>query len=199
MVEKRTLYLFDFDGTITKKDSLFHFLKFYANPVQYFLGLIIFSPLFLLAKSNVLNKSKIKEMFISFFLKAEPQIKIEEIANDYANEVEKIFRPKATEMLLEIKKDPFSDCYIVSASLDSWLKPIAKKNGVNLICTNALYQNGFYTGKFSSINCNFKEKKNRILKEINIKKYNKIISFGDSKGDLEMFSISDEIHFKPFR
>ncbi len=199
MEQKKILYLFDFDGTITNKDSLFDFLKFINSPFQYYTIFLFYLPCFFLAKIGLLKNDSIKEKFIAAFLKGKSQKIIEQMAQKYTQTIEKIIRPEANKLIQEVVKNNLADCYIVSASLDIWLIPIAEKLNLNLICTKALYSNGIYTGKFGSLNCNNYEKKNRILKEINLEKYQNIIAYGDSKGDKIMFSLAKEIYYKPFR
>ena len=70
---------------------------------------------------------------------------------------------------------------------------------MGLICTKAKYdEQGFFTGKFASPNCNYQEKKNRIEKEIDLSLYDQIIAFGDTKGDEAMFSIATKSNFRCF-
>ena len=70
---------------------------------------------------------------------------------------------------------------------------------MGLICTKAKYdEQGFFTGKFASPNCNYQEKKNRIEKEIDLSLYDQIIAFGDTKGDEAMFSIATKSNFRYF-
>ena len=47
----RNLYLFDFDGTLTNKDSLFDFLKF-SFPLEYKKNFIIYSTFYHLKIEN---------------------------------------------------------------------------------------------------------------------------------------------------
>ena len=65
---KRTLYLFDFDGTLTNKDTLFDFLKFSFSKV-YFINYLLFMPLFVVSKLKIIDPGKVKEKFISQFMK----------------------------------------------------------------------------------------------------------------------------------
>jgi phosphatidylglycerophosphatase C len=199
MKSKKTLYLFDFDGTLTNRDSLFDFMKFVSSPIQYYWKFLLFLPNFIFAYVGIYKNSEIKEKFIAAFLKGKSKKETEILAKNYSQSIEEIMRPNAKKLLQSLKNDENSIVYIVSASLDIWLQPIAEKFKANLICTQSLYENEIYTGSFSSPNCNFHEKKKRILEKINPKEFKKIIAYGDSKGDLAMFSLADETHFRPFR
>jgi phosphatidylglycerophosphatase C len=193
----RNLYLFDFDGTLTTKDTLFDFLKF-SFPKTYTVNFVLFIPLFVVSKLKIIDPGKIKEMFISTFLKGLHEVEINQLAQNYFKEnYPKLIHPKADEYIKQISN--YNDKYIVSASLDIWIKPFADYYGMGLISTKAKFDDkGIYTGKFASKNCNNIEKKYRIEKEIDLSFYDEVISFGDTKGDEAMFSISTQSNFRFF-
>ena len=193
----RNLYLFDFDGTLTCKDTLFDFLKF-SFPKVYFINYLIFIPLFIVSRLKIIDAGFVKEMFISKFLKGKSYVEINQLAQNYfeQNHQELIYS-KADEYIKSLSN--YNDKFIVSASIDFWIQPFADYYEMGLICTKAKYdEQGFFTGKFASPNCNYQEKKNRIEKEIDLSLYDKIIAFGDTKGDEAMFSIATKSNFRCF-
>lgn len=194
---KRTLYLFDFDGTLTNKDTLFDFLKFSFSKA-YFINYLLFMPLFVVSKLKIIDPGKVKEKFISQFMKGLSTHQIDKLAQNYfeANH-QKLIHTKADVYIKSINN--YNDKFIVSASLDIWVKPFADYYGMGLICTKAGFdENGVFTGKFVSNNCNNEEKKLRIEKEIDLSFYDEIIAFGDTKGDEAMFSIATKANFRYF-
>ncbi|MGV0935918.1 HAD-IB family hydrolase [Empedobacter sp. UBA7494] len=193
----RNLYLFDFDGTLTCKDTLFDFLKF-SFPKVYFFNYLIFIPLFIVSRLKIIDAGFVKEMFISKFLKGKSYVEINQLAQNYfeQNHQELIYS-KADEYIKSLSN--YNDKFIVSASIDFWIQPFADYYEMGLICTKAKYdEQGFFTGKFASPNCNYQEKKNRIEKEIDLSLYDQIIAFGDTKGDEAMFSIATKSNFRYF-
>ena len=81
----KKLYCFDFDGTLTKEDTMFLFLKFY-NSNKYFIEFAKHIPLFLFLKLGLLDAEKVKKSFISGILKGEKKQKIEELAQKFFKE-----------------------------------------------------------------------------------------------------------------
>ncbi|WP_068596099.1 HAD-IB family hydrolase [Vaginella massiliensis] len=194
---QRQLHLFDFDGTLTKVDTLFDFLHF-SFPDSYRAVYLCFVPQFVLAKLKLKDSSKVKEAFIARFLKGYSKAEISLLAKRYFQEnKDKILRPKAVDFLQAINN--YHDKYIVSASTDLWLEPFAEYFGCGLICTQAAFNdNGIFTGSFATPNCNYEEKARRIQNEIDLKMYDEILAYGDTSGDKAMFELAQKQYFKSF-
>ena len=193
----KKLYCFDFDGTLTYKDTMFLYLKFY-NASKFRMQFIKHIPLFTLLKLNLLDAEKVKKSFISSILKGQPKAKIEKKSHEFFDRYyPEIFRENALDFVKNIDYSQ-TDCYIVSASLDIWVKPFAEKFKMNLIATKAEFKNDIFTGNFVGKNCNGLEKVNRIKEEISDKKYDKTIAFGDTSGDQQMLDWANEGQYKFF-
>ena len=193
----KKLYCFDFDGTLTYKDTMFLFLKFY-DPSKFYLQFAKHTPLFVFLKLGLLDAEKVKKSFISGVLKGERKEKIEQKAQKFFEEsYPAIFRKNAFDFIENIDREN-TESLIVSASLDIWVKPFADKFKIKLLSTEAEFVNGIFTGNFATKNCNGEEKVNRIKKEIEGKKFDKIIAFGDTSGDKPMLEFAHESLFKFF-
>lgn len=193
----KKLYCFDFDGTLTYKDTMFLYLKFY-NASKFRMQFIKHIPLFTLLKLNLLDAEKVKKSFISSILKGQPKAKIEKKSQEFFDQYyPEIFRENALDFIKNIDYSQ-TDCYIVSASLDIWVKPFAEKFKMNLIATKAEFKNDIFTGNFVGKNCNGIEKVNRIKEEISDKKYDKTIAFGDTSGDQQMLDWANEGQYNFF-
>ncbi len=155
-------------------------------------------PLFFLLKANLLQAENVKKSFIASILKGETQDKIKRKAMEFFQKnYPKIFRENALSFIHNIDREK-TTCYIVTASLDIWVKPFAEHFGMNLISTEAKFQDGIFTGEFVGKNCNGKEKVYRIKETIEKTKYDKIIAFGDSDGDKDMLAFANESFYRFF-
>ena len=193
----KKLYLFDFDGTLTYKDTMFLYLKFY-NSMKFYVQFVKHIPLFVLLKLKLADAEKVKKSFISSILKGESRTKIEKKSQSFFEKYQdEIFRVNALEFINNIDRTQ-PESYIVSASLDIWVKPFAEKLEMKLLSTRAEFKNDIFTGNFIGKNCNGPEKVKRIIETVNERKFDKIIAFGDTSGDREMLSWADESHFEFF-
>ncbi|MCP2038058.1 HAD family phosphatase [Chryseobacterium sp. HSC-36S06] len=193
----KKLYLFDFDGTLTYKDTMFLYLKFY-NSTKFYVQFVKHIPLFILLKLNLADAEKVKKSFISSILKGESRAKIDKKAQSFFEKFERdIFRKNALEFIQNIDRTQ-TECYIVSASLDIWVKPFAEKLNIKLLATQTEFADDIFTGNFIGKNCNGPEKVKRIIEAVKGRKFDKTIAFGDTSGDREMLAWADESQFEFF-
>ncbi len=193
----KKLYLFDFDGTLTYKDTMFLYLKFY-NSTKFYVQFVKHIPLFVLLKLKLADAEKVKKSFISSILKGESRAKIDKKAQSFFEKFERdIFRKNALEFIQNIDRTQ-TECYIVSASLDIWVKPFAEKLNIKLLATQAEFADNIFTGNFIGKNCNGPEKVKRIIEAVKGRKFDKTIAFGDTSGDREMLAWADESQFEFF-
>jgi phosphatidylglycerophosphatase C len=193
----KKLYCFDFDGTITYKDTMFMYLKFY-DPTKFRLQFLKHVPLFVLLKLKLAETEKVKKSFIGSILKGQTQEKIEKKSQQFFEEhYPKIIRENALDFINNMDREN-TQSLLVTASLDIWAKPFADAFQMQLVSTKAEFKDGVFTGNFIGRNCNGKEKLIRIKAEIRDHKYDKIIAFGDTSGDKSMLKWANEGHYQFF-
>lgn len=140
----------------------------------------------------------VKKSFISSILKGESRYQIEKKAKQFFDEnYPGLFRENALDFINNIDRQN-TESYIVSASLDIWVKPFAEKFNMILLSTQAEFKDDIFTGNFTGKNCNKEEKVNRVKLELGDKKFDKIIAFGDTSGDKAMFKFANEFHYQFF-
>lgn len=190
---------FDFDGTISKSDSMIDFINSTFGRFALIKGLLILSPFLLLYKLKLYNAQKAKEKLLSYFFKGKSLEELKALGDEYGSHcLERIVRDAAVERIAWHKQNNH-DVYVVSASANIWLNHWCKSNKVELICTKLEFDNMVFQGKILGNNCNGKEKLKRIKQEVNVGKYDYVFCYGDSKGDKYMLEFADEPYYKPFQ
>jgi HAD superfamily hydrolase (TIGR01490 family) len=199
MKKKKNLALFDFDGTISTKDSLVEFIHYAVGKPRYFLGLIYLSPMLVAYKLNIIKNHKAKEIFLSHFFKNWDRNRFQDVATRYSLEkLDDIVREKAMERI-KWHKYKGDKIVVVSASIECWLKDWCKREELSLISTKLEYKDNKITGKFSTPNCYGKEKVKRIHDMYYLGDYETVYAYGDSSGDKELLELANEPSFRPFR
>lgn len=193
----KKLYCFDFDGTLTTKDTMFLFLKFYDSR-KFWIQFIKHLPLFVLLKMKLLKAEKVKRSFVASILKGEKEEKIKtESYRFFEVYHRRIIRSNASDFLGQISSTDV-DCLMVTASLDLWAEPFAEYWNMELLATRAKFVDGIFSGEFETPNCNGNEKVVRIKQATKNKIYDKTIAFGDTAGDVPMLRWANEGHYRFF-
>ena len=183
---------FDFDGTITKKDSFLDFVVFTKGRTEMFKGILLFLIPVLGYKIGWVSGHKLKEKLITYFYKSCPYGKLQIQGEQYSqSRIDKIIRPKAIQRILWHKKQGH-EIVVVTASLSVWIKPWCDQLNIKCIATEIAIENNQVTGKLKGYNCIGKEKVTRIKKEFDIKALEYIYAYGNSEGDKELLAIADE-------
>lgn len=190
---------FDFDGTITKKDTLLEFIRFAHGNTKFRIGFIVNSPWLILFKFGFIKNHSAKEKILSYFFKGMPIEKFQQICNQFAKEIiPSLLRPAALVEIANLQLEGF-EIIIVSASPGNWIRPWAEKQGYITISTELAISNFKISGKIDGKNCHGKEKVTRIKNIYNLTSFENIKAYGDSKGDIPMLKLANEFFYKPFR
>ncbi len=195
------LIAFDFDGTITTRDTFALFLRYWAGTPLWILKIIRLLPIFALYGLRIIDRNRVKAHVVRVFFKNADEAELKSKAEKFAKEIiPGLIRPKALERLQERSKNPEYSVYIVSASIDDYLIPWAKQHNIsNILATNLQKINGRLTGEISGINCWGHGKMVKIAEKMADKPYILLESYGDSRGDREMLHNAEVSFYKPFR
>lgn len=184
------LALFDFDGTLSKKDSLGEFLKFSVNRKKYIISMIRFTPYFLMWQLKIMRNDIAKERLFEIFFSKIDEKTLKEKAKEFSiTKLDTIINHDRIKLLKEHQANG-DRVIVVSASMECWLEPWCKMQGVELLSTKLEFKNGIFSGKFSTPNCHGKEKENRIKEHLDLKDYETIYAYGDSTGDDYMLALA---------
>lgn len=197
---RETIAVFDFDGTITRKDTLLEFIKFSKGKRQFYFGFFLFSPLLVAMKLKLYPNWKAKQKLFSYFYKSISIKLFDEWGNRFSFEIDKIVRPKAMETI-KLHKENSDKIVIISASIENWIKPWAEKTDVEIVFATKIEtdKNGLLSGRFLTKNCYGQEKVNRLLEMFPDRKDYKFIAYGDSRGDKELINFADEGFYNKFK
>lgn len=193
-----TLVLFDFDGTLTRKDTLFEIIKYIKGKSSFYRGILCLSPFLSLYQLKLISAKKTKERMLKYFFKGmEYDIFIEK-CNGFGKDILPSLIKNDALKALNNHKLSGHDIYIVSASAEEWLKVWCHDKGISCIATRLEVKENKLTGKINGKNCNGMEKVNRIRETIDLSLYQNIVVYGDTQGDKPMLQLATEAHYRPF-
>jgi phosphatidylglycerophosphatase C len=193
---------FDFDGTITTKDTLLEFIKHSRGSFRFYLGFILNSPWLIAYKLKLISNQKAKERILQFFFRNTPVDLFEQQCERFSREIlPQLIRPKALREITRLKESGAA-VVIVSASPENWIREWSESVEASLLATRLQTSSTtppHITGKIFEANCYGEEKVRRIKEAYTLEEYNQIYTYGDTGGDLPMLKLGTTSFYKPFR
>lgn len=190
---------FDFDGTITTRDSLKEFIVFLHGKSAFYTGIVKIFPELMAFKLGLIDRQRAKEKLLTLFFSGMTQVEFYEKAAEFADKkIPGLIRPGAWKALENHAKDG-NKIVIVSASPTAWVAPWSRKNGFEQICTELEVKDGKISGLILGKNCHGTEKVKRINEKFALTDFDEIYAYGDSSGDKPMLSLAKHRFYKPFR
>ncbi len=192
----KTIIATDFDGTLTKADTLLRFIRFACGDVHFLCGFTLYLPMIVLMKLRVCPNWKLKQKVFSHFFRGMDIVEFNRRCRDYAVKDRHILRKGGVEMIRNAQMED-TEVVIVSASIENWVQPFFPE--VRVIGTRIEVRDGHLTGRFSTNNCYGAEKVKRLKEVFPDRNAYRLVAYGDSGGDRELLAFADESHFKPWR
>jgi len=190
------LALFDFDGTITFKDSFAGFLMYTVGPARYWLGIACVTPVVIGFLLGFVRASRAKELISIYFFGGRAAPELERLASRYSlEELPAMVRQNALERI-EWHKQKGDTVVVVSASIDLWLKDWCAAHALDLIATQLEVKGGIVSGRFLTRNCSGREKVARIRARYDLQQFDYVYAYGDSRADRAMLDIADERYYR---
>ena len=193
----KKIAIYDFDGTITKRDSFMPFLLHCFGWQIFLLKIIKLLPAIILFILSINSRNKLKSDFIYVFFK---NISVDFVAKkgeSYSPILIKNTFSRAIENIIHQKKENY---YVVllTASNEIWIKPTFGYLFDKIICTDLEIKNGFFTGKILGKNCRGEEKLKRICDAFDLSKMKIVVAYGDSKSDFILKKVATQFFYKTF-
>lgn len=190
----RSIALFDFDGTLTRGDSLIPFLQFVRGKTRLAIDLLAVSPQLAGYALRLLGNARAKEALLGRCLGGQPLEALRERGERFAAAGIPALLREDTLMRLQAHRAHGDVCVLVSASLDLYLKPWADAAGFDHVIASALETDSQQrvTGRLADGNCHGEEKAVRVARLVGeLGGAAKISAYGNSRGDIAMLSLAD--------
>lgn len=198
---KPVIVAFDFDGTITRKDTLLEFIRFSKGSVRLWGTFLFFAPLLIAYKLGFYPNWKVKEKIFTFLYRGMTKVNFNTCCKSFFEaKGRSLIRKDAFEKIRALKEQGCR-MVIVSASIENWVKPFAEYLGIDQVIGTVVEfdRNSRLTGRFLTANCYGEEKVNRLLKLFPDRSTYELHAYGDSRGDKELLDLADCSYYKWFK
>ena len=187
----KTIYAFDFDGTITSRDTLIEFIRFVFGTRRMILGFLLHLPWLLLMRLGLYDNGKAKQRVFKHFFGGMELTAFNSHCELFAQSHAYLIRPDMERLLANLQEE-CQEVVVVSASITNWVVPFFEGKGVRVIGTEVEVADNCLTGFFSTANCYGKEKVARLLETYPDRSSYRLVAYGDSRGDREMLEFADK-------
>lgn len=189
---------FDFDGTLTCRDSFNAFLAWTAGPTRWMLGLARLTPAFTRYAVDR-DRGRLKARAIGEFLGGMDEETLAGAAERYAGWAwQRLMRPDALNCWRDWQRADIQ-LVIVTASPESIVAPFARRLGADRLIGSRLAfdERGQVLGTLVGLNCRGREKVTRLQAEFGAGLVVEA-AYGDSDGDREMLAIARQPGYRVF-
>lgn len=194
--ERRGVAAFDFDGTLSYKDSLGPFLQLACGRARVYRALAARAPVLAGVAAGIRDRDAEKERLVGRLLAGRAADEIHEVGESYARRLRAgdALRPEMLERVAWHHQNRH-DVVIVSASLDVYLEPLAPLLGIDhVLCTQlGVGPDDRLDGTLVRGNVRGPEKLTRLrawMGDDDIELW----AYGDSAGDRELLAAADHPH-----
>ena len=200
------IFVFDFDGTITTRDTFALFLRYYAGTPLWLLNITRLLPTFVTYKLGRIDRHTVKKAVVRRFFSGASAADVDARAAQFAKDViPGLIRPAAIDRLKVLLADPNcgpESLYICSASIGPYLRAWASSYNIhhkNVMATELAINNERITGELQGYNVWGENKVRRILDQFAPHSVEILEAYGDTRGDREMLHAAKASFFQPFR
>jgi HAD superfamily hydrolase (TIGR01490 family) len=196
----KTLIAFDFDGTLTRKDSFLSFVFFVKGGFFLIKNAPYLASLWLLLKLGILDRGLAKQKVFKHCFRGMPLEKFDGHCQQFSEVIDRMIRKGARACIKHYHREKIPSI-IVSASIKNWIEPWAQKNNIASVIATEIETDakGQLTGRFKTPNCKGEEKVRRLAEKFPDRSSYRLLAYGDSQGDRELLEHADIAYWKPFK
>lgn len=184
------LALFDFDHTITTRDTFTDFVHCALTRRRLAFGRAVLAPTIAGYRLGLVSADAIRAQIVRVGFTGLPQARVLESAHGFARDVlPNAIRPEAMRAI-DRHRGRGDTVVVVSASLDAYLTHWCRTHGLQLLCSSLEARGGRLTGRYAGRQCDGEEKARRVRANFDLSAFARVHAYGDSAGDHAMLALA---------
>jgi phosphatidylglycerophosphatase C len=186
-----TVAVFDWDGTLTRRDCVVPFLTLVAGRTHLTRRLVS-SPVVLAQAVARRDRDRLKAVGVASALTRRSVDEVAELGRRFADRVIQQWMRPDTLARLRWHQASGHVVIILSASLPPYLEPLGRQLGVDdVVCTRLAVRDGRYTGELDGPNCRGAHKVDRLRQWCRQRDDVEVVwAYGDSRGDAPVLALA---------
>jgi HAD superfamily hydrolase (TIGR01490 family) len=184
------LALFDFDGTITTRETMADFMVHAVPPRRQAWGRLLLAPCVAGYKLGLVSGVAVRTAVVRVGFAGVPSGLVQAHGETFAaTALPALLRPEAMDRIRRHRQQG-DTVVVVSGGLDAYLAPWCRTHGLALICSTLEQRDGRLTGRYLGAQCVGEEKARRVCAAYDLAAYGRIYAYGDTHEDLALLDLA---------
>jgi HAD superfamily hydrolase (TIGR01490 family) len=190
------LALFDFDGTITNRETFGDFMNVAVSPSRLLLGKLLLWPWIIGYKLGICSGSRARAVIVRFAFAGVSLDVVERCGVEFAHG--RLCSVLRADMLdrIEWHKSRGDTVVVVSGGFDVYLRHWCAARQIALICSVLDHHKGVLSGRYAGRQCVLEEKARRVRAAYDLTVYERIYAYGDTQEDLALLALAHERYYR---
>jgi len=190
------LALFDFDGTLTLRETFGPFLTGAVPKHRILLGRLLLTPMILAYRAGWVSGVRVRAAVVRIGLSGASAAALRRAGEQFVRDtLPALLRVQMLERL-EWHRQRGDTIVIVSGAFDVILDPWCQQLGVERLCSQLESRDGVLGGRYMGEQCVGNEKVRRVLNQYDLSSYTRIHAYGDTAEDHALLTLADEAWFQ---
>lgn len=187
----RDLALFDFDGTITTRETFPDFMACAVPRGRLALGRLLFAPWVVGYRLGVVPVALLRTALVRYAFSGVPLAGVEAAGAALASDVlPGLVRPEM-QAQIDWHRARGDTVVVVSGGFDVYLAPWCRAQGIDWICSSLAVRNARLSGRYAGAQCVADEKARRVRARYDLDSYHAIHAYGDTHEDHALLALAD--------
>lgn len=191
-MNKKELAIFDLDGTLTRRNSFWAFIRSTHSLPAILLRAFLLSPRLTLYGLGIVSPQSMKESVLASFYKGWPREKLAKSGDHFALHILPSLMREDVYARLRYHRGQGHEVVLLTASCEDWTRSWCEKEQIALIASGMDFPGGIASGRLAGPNCRGEEKKNRLAAAYDLSAFHRIYAYGDRKSDRFYMELAHE-------
>lgn len=193
------LALFDFDGTITDRETMPDFLRAAVRPWRLRFGSALLAPLVTGYRLGAVPGTTVRAAVCQVGFRGVPACEYREQGARFARDALPATLRAEAMRRIDAHRRRGDRVIVVSGGLDAYLAPWCRAEGLELLCSALEERDGVLTGRYAGPQCVRRHKAARVRAACALDAFDRIHAYGDTPEDRELLELAHERWYRGVR
>lgn len=193
---RRTLALFDFDGTITTRETLPDFVRYAISRRRRWCGIVLFALPALAYRMGLMPVSVLRSGLIRYAFTGMSRSAVEHAGRRFARDVLPALVRPDMQARIDAHRADGDRVVVVSGGFDVYLRPWCEAQGIELVCSALDARGDRLNGRYAGPQCVAEEKARQVRARYDLAEFAEIHAHGDTHEDHALLALAHRATYR---